>query len=255
MTEITNPSFSAVAPYYEYLMSGVPYRFWVRHIEGYWKSVGQVPNSVLDLATGTGTVARLLALRGKTVVGVDLSEGMLEIAEKRAQEDGLSIEWFRQDMSALDIPGRQFDTVLCLFDSINYILDRKQLKETLRRVAQHLHAGGTFIFDMNTEYAFELGMFNQSCSRKDEPLHYRWRSRYDFETQICTVRMRFLYHPDDGSEERIFHEVHKQRAYGKDAILEWLAEAGFHSIKVTDSYSDCEANPESDRLVFYAIKQ
>ena len=255
MTETIDSSFSAVAPYYEYLMSGVPYRFWVRHIEQYWQSAGEPPERILDLATGTGTVARLLAQRGKTVVGVDLSGAMLEIAEKRASEDGVKIDWIRQDMSQLDLPGRQFDSALCLFDSINYVLDIKQFKETLRRVGVQLRSSGTFIFDMNAEMAFLLGMFNQSCARKDEPLHYRWRSRYDPETQICTVRMRFVYRPDDGSEERVFHEVHRQRAYSKDDVLIWLAEAGFHSVTVTDSYSDCEATPDSDRLVFHAIKR
>jgi ubiquinone/menaquinone biosynthesis C-methylase UbiE len=254
MTEIADSSFSSVAAYYEYLMSGVPYRFWVRHIEQYWTSVGSDPKHILDLATGTGTVARLLAQRGKTVVGVDLSAAMLEIAEKRAVEDGVSIDWRRQDMSELDLPGQTFDAAICLFDSINYVLEEDRFKDTLVRVGSHLRSGGTFVFDMNAELAFILGMFNQSCSRKDEPLHYRWRQRYNEDTKLCTVRMRFVYRPIDGSGEQIFHEVHRQRAYPMDDVLSWLAEAGFHSITVTDSYSDCEATPDSDRLVFHAVK-
>ena len=66
-------AFSAVTPYYDSLMAGVPYRFWADYLERLWRKHGQRPRSVLDLACGTGTVSRLLAERGYRVTGVDLS--------------------------------------------------------------------------------------------------------------------------------------------------------------------------------------
>lgn len=253
MTEKSALSFAAVAPYYEHLMSGVPYRFWLKHIEQYWKSVDSVPQSVLDIATGTGTMARLLASQGKNVVGVDISEAMLETARRRAVEEKLVIEWARQDVSELELT-RSFDSVICLFDSLNYVLDDEKLRSAFQRIGAHLKSGGTFVFDMNSSVAFELGMFNQSCSRRDEPLHYRWRQRYDQETRICTVRMTFTYRPGQGKPEQTFYEVHRQRSYSKGELWLWLTEAGFGSIVATDSFSDNAATEDTDRLVFKAIK-
>ena len=80
------PAFGPVAPYYEALMAGVPYRFWVEYLERLWALHARKPQEILDLACGTGTVSRLLVPRGYFVTGVDLSEGMLDVARRRAAE-------------------------------------------------------------------------------------------------------------------------------------------------------------------------
>lgn len=52
---------------------------------------------VLDLATGTGAVAIDAARRGAGVVGVDLTPELLEVAQRRATEAGVDIEWIHDD--------------------------------------------------------------------------------------------------------------------------------------------------------------
>jgi SAM-dependent methyltransferase len=246
-------AFGPVAPYYEALMAGVPYRFWVDYLERLWALHGRPPRSVLDLACGTGTVSRLLAPRGYSATGVDLSEGMLDVARRRAGESGLPIVFHRQDAAELDLSEARFDAVICLFDSLNYILEPERLQAAFARVCAHLHPGGTFIFDVNTEYALAEGMFNQSCMRMNEPLRYRWRSRYDAETRLCTVRMDFSYDPGTGVRES-FLEVHRQRAYGKDELAQWLREAGFGEVTLYDAYTTDPPKKRSDRLFYVAVK-
>ena len=249
----TTAAFGPVTPYYDHLMAGVPYRFWVEYLEKVWKKHGSAPRTVLDLACGTGTVSRLLAARGYAPTGVDLSVGMLEVARLRAVEAGLPIPFVQQDAAELNLGESKFDAVVCFFDSLNYILDAKRVQSAFARVFAHLAPGGTFFFDVNTEYALAEGMFNQSCTRKDEPLHYRWRSRYDPEARLCTVRMAFSY--DDGSGERqSFAEVHRQRAYSKDELTEWLQNAGFTSVAIYDAYSLDPPKKRSDRLFYFAAK-
>jgi SAM-dependent methyltransferase len=249
----SDETFGPVADYYDLLMSGVPYAFWVDYVERVWQRHDLRPYTVLDLACGTGTVSRLMTRRAYDVTGVDLSSPMLAVARRRAVEEGLAIPFFHQDAADLSLTPRQFDAAVCLFDSLNYILDPGRLAQTYVRVFQHLAPGGSFLFDLNTEYALEQGMFNQSCARKDEPLHYRWRSSYDSESRVCTVRMRFSYEGSDG-ERRSFSEVHRQRAYHKEEILQWLREAGFIQTFVYDAYSFEPAKRRSDRLFFLGIK-
>ncbi len=45
--------------------------------------------SCIDLGCGDGTLGRLVAARGHTVIGIDQSEGMLDVARRRSQEQGL----------------------------------------------------------------------------------------------------------------------------------------------------------------------
>lgn len=248
-----NTAFGPVAPYYDALMSGVPYRFWVEYLERLWALHDRAPRTVLDLACGTGTVSRLLAAREYALTGVDLSDGMLEVARRRTMEAGLPIVFHQQDAADLDLGSARFDAVICLFDSLNYILEPDRLQAAFARVCAHLVPGGTFIFDVNTEYALAEGMFNQSCMRLREPLRYRWRSRYDAEARLCTVRMDFSYDPGTGVRES-FLEVHRQRAYGKDELTQWLRAAGFAEVTVYDAYTTDPPKKRSDRLFYLAVK-
>ena len=246
-------AFGAVTPYYDALMDSVPYRAWADYLERLWRKHGQRPQRVLDLACGTGTVSRLLSERGCQVTGVDLSQGMLDVARHKADQAHLSIPFYQQDAAELDLAGQSFDAVVCLFDSLNYILEPERLQAAFARVSAHLRPGGSFIFDVNTEVALAEGMFNQSCTRRGEPLHYRWRSTYDAQTRLCTVRMSFSYDPGDGVRQT-FTEVHRQRAYGKEELGEWLRAAGFTEVVFYDGYTTERPKKRTDRLFCYAQK-
>lgn len=64
---------------------------------------------LLDLATGTGAVARAAAARGASVVGVDVSAPMLAVARQRSPE----IDFRSADAHALPFADEEFDVVVC----------------------------------------------------------------------------------------------------------------------------------------------
>jgi ubiquinone/menaquinone biosynthesis C-methylase UbiE len=71
---------------------------------------------VLDVACGTGIVARLAAPQvGGTgrVVGVDLNTGMLDMARAQALPAGATVEWQEGDATALPCDDATFDVVCC----------------------------------------------------------------------------------------------------------------------------------------------
>jgi SAM-dependent methyltransferase len=75
--------------------------------------IGRIKDrEVLDVGTGTGRAAFILALGGAKVTGVDASEEMLHIARQRAAEQLLSIKFQRGDAHALDFADRSFDAVV-----------------------------------------------------------------------------------------------------------------------------------------------
>lgn len=79
--------------------------------------VGPRPGErVLDVATGTGIVARRAAPRvapGGRVVGLDLNDGMLAVARTAAADARPAIAWVRGDAAALPFGDAAFDRVLC----------------------------------------------------------------------------------------------------------------------------------------------
>ncbi|HEY2907682.1 MAG TPA: class I SAM-dependent methyltransferase [Vicinamibacterales bacterium] len=73
-----------------------------------------VGQTVLDVGTGTGRAALLLAAAGAKVTGVDASEEMLAIARQRAAQQGIELAFLAGDAHALDFGDRSFDTVVSL---------------------------------------------------------------------------------------------------------------------------------------------
>jgi SAM-dependent methyltransferase len=93
--------------------------------------------SVLDVGTGTGRAALLLARRGARTTGVDASREMLKVARERAAAEGLSVAFAPGDVHALEFPDRCFDVVVCLRVLMHTPRWRESLAE-LCRVADKL---------------------------------------------------------------------------------------------------------------------
>ena len=70
--------------------------------------------SVLDVGTGTGRAALMLAAAGARVTGVDASIEMLRVAKARADEHGAAVTFTPGDAHALPFADRSFDVVVCL---------------------------------------------------------------------------------------------------------------------------------------------
>lgn len=99
---------------------------------------------VLELACGTGAVLKLLR-PSYQIVGLDLSEEMLEIARKKVP----AATFYQGDMSAFSLP-MSFDLIFCVYDSVNHLTTFVQWQSLFQHVDQHLNAQGLFIFDINT---------------------------------------------------------------------------------------------------------
>jgi SAM-dependent methyltransferase len=224
----------------------VAYGSWVVYIHELLSVHKSSPNSVLDLACGTGTVSLMLAERGYDVTGVDISSPMVEQARRKAAERGANVAFFAQDACELSLE-RSFDLAICLFDSLNYITDLDRLRSAFSATFRHLRPGGLFIFDLNTEYAFSNRLFDQRSGGNPE---YVWKSRYDKGARICTVRMRFKVKDHDPPLE--FEELHVQRAYTAGEIDSLLSQAGFSRWTSYHAYTLLPPGPQSDRVFYVA---
>lgn len=97
------------------------------------------PASVLDAGCGTGRVGRELAKRGVDVVGVDLDDGMLATARRKAP----SIAWHCADLSSIDL-GRTFD-VIVLAGNVMIFLTPGSERAVVTNLERHLAPGGRLI--------------------------------------------------------------------------------------------------------------
>ena len=240
-------SFGPIAPFYDLLMRQVPYGMWSGYYRLLLAQLGAAPVTLLDVCCGTGSLAEILAKEGFQVTGFDASAAMIAEAVRKAKESGLEIDYHVADAATLDL-GKEFDAAYSFFDSLNYITEPERLRAALRRLAAHVSTGGSFVFDLNTAYAFEKKMFDQEDMRKSSKLRYRWRGDYDPAERLIRVHMDFWH---DGAA---FNETHTQRAYSDDEIRAYLDEAGFDVARSYESYTLDPPRKTSDRVHYVAVR-
>src|SRR5262245_57396138 len=99
---------------------------------------------VLDLACGTGVVARLAAARVELgqVTGVDINAGMLAVARALSTPPGAAITWVEASAAATGLPDDSFDVVLCQ-QGLQFFPDKSTALREVRRV---LMSGGRALF-------------------------------------------------------------------------------------------------------------
>jgi SAM-dependent methyltransferase len=143
--------FNHYARYYDLLYQDKDYPGEVGFIRSLLTENAPQTKTLLDLGSGTGRHAELLAEHGYTVHGVELSQAMLERAQTRCadapQAVRESLSFSQGDLRSVEL-GQQFDAVLSLFHVISYQTTNADLHAALRTVKQHLKPGGVFLFDV-----------------------------------------------------------------------------------------------------------
>ncbi|HSD07605.1 bifunctional demethylmenaquinone methyltransferase/2-methoxy-6-polyprenyl-1,4-benzoquinol methylase UbiE [Flavobacterium sp.] len=102
------------------------------------------PETILDIATGTGDLAILMAqTKAKKIIGLDISEGMLEVGTKKIQEKNLSqtIEMVLGDSENMPFEDSFFDAITVAFGVRNF----EHLKTGLTEILRVLKPGGIFV--------------------------------------------------------------------------------------------------------------
>ena len=124
------------------------------------------PQQMMDVATGTGDFALLACrmLRPQSLVGTDISEGMMQVARRKAREAGLEerISFRREDCEALTFADASFDAVTVAFGIRNF----EHLDRGLREMCRVLRPGGHLvILELSTPDRFPLKQLYRIYSR------------------------------------------------------------------------------------------
>ena len=131
-------------------------------------AVSQARGDVLEVGVGSGLNLPLYGPAVTSVLGVDLSEGMLAIARQRIAREGLASAQLRKgDAQALDLPSDSVDTVVSTFTFCT-IPDPLAASREAHRI---LRIGGTFVL---AEHGPSTGVIGRAAMRAVEPLFIRF---------------------------------------------------------------------------------
>ncbi len=281
-------SYSAFAYVYDELMDNVPYDEWAAYLIGLLKENGVPDGLVCELGCGTGQMTRRLAAAGYDMIGIDLSEEMLDVA--REQEYGAyegdfceeefdgsvpdadeefsdeadaetiesSILYLQQDMREFELYGT-VSAVVSICDSMNYMTSDEDLLQVFRLVNNYLDKDGVFIFDMNTEYKYRELMGDTTIAENREDVSFIWENLYDAEKRLneycLTLFAKAETEDDDEGGAPLYEkyeEVHLQRAYPLEEVKRLLAEAGMTFVAAYDVLTHEAPGPQCERMYIVA---
>ena len=162
---------------YDRFMDEKTYEEWCQFVVGRLKQDQITDGILLDLGCGTGSMTELLAKQGYDMIGVDLSDSMLDIAMEKRAQSGHNILYLQQDMREFVLYGT-VRAVICLCDSLNYLLKEDDLLTTFKLVNNYLDPNGLFIFDFNTVYKYETVIGDSTIAENREDCSFIWENYY-----------------------------------------------------------------------------
>lgn len=240
-------SYEEFSKVYDSFMDNIPYEAWTEYIIKIWNKYALKPELVLDLGCGTGSMCIELGKRGYDMIGVDVSEEMLSVAREKSQKEGLNILYLNQDMREFELYGT-VGSVICLCDSLNYILEKDELLEVFKLVNNYLDPEGLFIFDVNTNYKLKTVLGNNSFCETREDMAFTCENTYDEESNINEYYTNFFI--KNGNAYDRYEECHYERGYTVSEIRHLLEKAGLKVLEINDYMSFDKFKRNSEKIHF-----
>lgn len=230
-------SYENFAYYYDSLMDPQFYEDYYDFINKHCQF-----DDVLELGCGTGEIAIRLAKDNKEVMATDLSTDMLEVTKQKAMSENVNLLLHRVDMSDFSI-SLQVDLVLCLCDSLNYLLDIESIKKTFLNVFSALKEDGVFIFDVHSLYKTDHVLNNYQEKETDDEFEFDW--------SVELIESGYVHHHvfiEDKIEKEKVEEDHYQKTYSINQYQSLLKEAGFINVEYYGDFEEYHDN--CDRVTF-----
>lgn len=241
------PIYSNFAYIYDKLMYDIDYSKWADYIEEIFKINNFKPSLVLDLGCGTGNFCIEMARRGYEMIGIDMSLDMLNCAKAKSEEKGLNVLYLNQDMTNFELFGT-VDVIVCLMDSLNYILYKKDIKRMFKLVKNYLNPDGIFIFDINTPYKFENVLGENVFYDISDEATYIWQNYYNKKSKVCEFELTFFIKQDEGYKK--FDEIHYERSYDSSELKDLISISGLKLLNIYDNLKLSKPSQKSQRNFF-----
>lgn len=240
------------AEIYDFFMKYVNYDEWYKFLQMFIKKKG----TILDLGCGTGEFILRFLKDGFTVVGVDLSEKMLEMSEKKLLKNNFINNYKLVKENIINYENinenneiQQVDYIICNFDTVNYLKNEKEFLKFIKKCNQNLKKDGYLIFDAVTEDIFEE-IFENDIFLDEEPEYTSiWRHEQLSEKKHLVEIDLFIRENENDNLFRKYNEVQHKFIYEPEWIVETVQNNGFEVF-------DTASNPEfGESRIFFVLKK
>ncbi len=203
-------------------------------------------HKILDLACGYGRHSILLAKKGYSVTGYDLSADYIDQARQAAEKANANVTFECMDMRSLHVSER-FDAVISFSTSLAFYEDEVN-KDIFHRIYRALSSDGAFLFDQaNIFWVISLDKHSEKQKLPDGRIH---RYKYSFDAERCILSRRSILEDEEGCCESGWDI----RYYTLPELCSILKNTGFNVLRVYGNYDSSPYHLKSDRLILILRK-
>lgn len=222
-------AYDVLAPLYDRVIAGQDLAAWTGQLEALARRAGLAGRRLLDVGCGTGASAEPMLARSYEVVGVDVSEGMLDAARRRL---GPQVRLERADMCALPALGT-FDLVWSVGDAVNCLLSEAELAGAFAGFARNLAPDGVVLFDAHTLAGFRVLYSSLLVAQaEDGVVVFEGREGADLQPGALAVAQVDRLEPAADPFWRRERALHCQRHHPRAVLDAALAAAGLRCVAV-----------------------
>ncbi|MFP4001801.1 MAG: class I SAM-dependent methyltransferase, partial [Thermoplasmata archaeon] len=199
-------------------------------------------DKVLDQCCGIGRHSLELARRGYQVTGIDLTGSYIEEARKKAEDEGLEVEFIEADMR--DFKRKvEYDAVINFFTSFGYSRDDSENRKVLQNAYQSLKPGGKFLLDVMGKKILDEIYTDTDRWRMDDGYFLEERK---IREDLNMLESEWKLIKDNG-------EVHKHKfmykLYTREDLEEMLDEVGFKEVSIYGDLEGSDYDEGAERLI------
>lgn len=234
--------YNSLALIYDNLMRTVRYDYWADYIFDIVSKYIRKTPGVLELGAGNCKLATHLKRKYRNILATDISFRMLSLNNKK------NLAKVCCDMTELPFR-KKFDLIISTFDSVNYLLYKKDLRKLFKEISGILNTDGIFTFDVSME--------------KNSITHSEYPDREGAAGKI-KFKQKSIYNIKNKIHKNIFEirlangqkitEIHKERIYNFEDYFILIEEAGLYVTECLEAFSFKNGNAESKRLQFIVKK-
>ncbi len=197
---------------------------------------------IYDLPCGHGRHTGPLTRDGYRIVGLDLSETFLRVAQDRARTEGWPARLARADLRDLPLVHGRADAVICMFTSLGYFDDDREHAAVVVEFARLVRPGGRLVLDLANIDAVRMQPPTSSWTKDGVEVH----STYCFDESTKRAHTAREVRFPDGRQE---HYESSVRLFEADELRGLFAIAGWHLDDQLGTYAGDPVTPHTPRRI------
>jgi ubiquinone/menaquinone biosynthesis C-methylase UbiE len=245
--------YDKLARYYDMTHKMHPYKAQTDFADMVFQKYGNGGKRVIDVCCGTGGHARYMIEKGYDVTGIDLSQDMLAIAERKFRNNERKPSFIQKDVTKLDFD-EEFDGAYC-FNAFFHMTTYGTVVESLKGIQRSLKEGGAFTFDVFNGWQMLDTTPHMHISHEGDTKVIEFNCNRTVDKMRRVKCIESLWFIEENGHISLELDSYELRMFFHDELMFLLENSGFEPLVAYGDDLTSEFTPDSRFITFVARKR